>query len=75
MNGIHVCAWTGQNVVYDLNSSRAFHWNFIEFGINTNIIHYGDMENPSWYVQTPAESITVMENVSICMCMNCNGCP
>ena len=65
MNGIHACAWTGQNAVYELNLSRAFHWKFMEFGINTNRIHYDDMENPRWYVQTPAESIMVMENVSI----------
>lgn len=65
MNGIHMCAWTGQNSVYHLNSSKAFRWNFIKFGNNTNKIHHGDEENQAWYVQTPAVNIEVMENVSL----------
>lgn len=62
LNGIHACAWTGQHSVTELDPSRAFRWNFIEFGTNTNTVHGEEEDSIEWYVQTPAESIGIMKN-------------
>lgn len=64
LNGIHGCAWAGQPDIGLLQPDRAFRWDFIEFGINTNTIHGDKAESPRWYVQTPAENIEIMDNVS-----------
>lgn len=64
MNGIHACAWTGQDSVGELNPGRALRWNFIKFGNNTNTVHGAEKNSPEWYVQTPAERIETMGNVS-----------
>jgi hypothetical protein len=62
LDGIHSCAWTGQNSTFDLDPNEAFRWSFIEFGINTNTVHGEEKDNWEWYVQTPAETIGIMNN-------------